>query len=261
MGRGKFAESLEHAFVPLQEVNLLSGEKIMSQLQDVKTLADRADARIAAAKTAKEVLDATIRAAELYMRALKLTKDPLEKHNFDAKCKQRLKQAEKIKASEACRPGGRAPSDAREKLVAWNPKKHITKRQLSTREKIILLEGSKLHGFVFPPWDESPEAEEFRLADDQDQYTDAPALRLSKLQLKHFEGWRRPAEALAKVDFLSGRDATKLLPTMHREGKTDLVQDITTDCSVVASLCAGTARVERGHTKVAFSPSAISDCC
>lgn len=29
----------------------------------------------------------------------------------------------------------------------------------------------------------------------------------------------------------------------------DLVQDITTDCSVVASLCAGTARAVKGHGK------------
>ena len=34
--------------------------------------------------------------------------------------------------------------------------------------------------------------------------------------------------------------------------KVDLVQDITTDCSVVASLCAVTARAERGHAKVGF---------
>lgn len=32
----------------------------------------------------------------------------------------------------------------------------------------------------------------------------------------------------------------------------DLVQDITTDCSVVASLCAGTARAVKGHGKVKF---------
>lgn len=30
----------------------------------------------------------------------------------------------------------------------------------------------------------------------------------------------------------------------------DLVQDAATDCSVVASLCAGVARLERGHASV-----------
>lgn len=34
--------------------------------------------------------------------------------------------------------------------------------------------------------------------------------------------------------------------------KIDLVQDITTDCSVVASLCAGTARALKGHGQVSL---------
>lgn len=40
------------------------------------------------------------------------------------------------------------------------------------------------------------------------------------------------------------------LPTMLPTEKIDLVQDITTDCSVVASLCAAVARSERGFPKV-----------
>lgn len=37
---------------------------------------------------------------------------------------------------------------------------------------------------------------------------------------------------------------------MNASKDIDLVQDITTDCSVVASLCAGTARAGKGHSKV-----------
>lgn len=37
---------------------------------------------------------------------------------------------------------------------------------------------------------------------------------------------------------------------MLARGRVDLVQDITTDCSVVASLCAANARSERGNTDV-----------
>ena len=37
---------------------------------------------------------------------------------------------------------------------------------------------------------------------------------------------------------------------MNFSRKIDLVQDAATDCSVVASLCAGVARAERGHTKI-----------
>lgn len=39
---------------------------------------------------------------------------------------------------------------------------------------------------------------------------------------------------------------------MVGEGRIDLVQDVTADCSVVASLCAITARAEPGHSKVVF---------
>lgn len=41
---------------------------------------------------------------------------------------------------------------------------------------------------------------------------------------------------------------------MTSHGTIDLVQDITTDCSVVASLCAGTAREQRGQSKVVVLP-------
>lgn len=222
----------------------------MSQLQDIRSLAVQADAKISHAKTKNEALDATITAAELYMQALKLTKDPIEKRDFDTKCKQRLDHAERIKAFDGFYDGTSLSLNSRGGRVIPKAKKQITKRQLTTREKIILLEGSKLHGFKFHPWDKPPEDEEFELVNGQDQYVDSPALKLSKLQLKHFEGWKRPADALAKVVSLTDREGTFLEPSMQREGKSDLVQDITSDCSVVASLCAGTARVERGHTKV-----------
>jgi calpain-7 len=41
-------------------------------------------------------------------------------------------------------------------------------------------------------------------------------------------------------------------PTMEPTDKIDLVQDITTDCSVVASLCAAVARAERGFPTVSI---------
>ena len=39
-------------------------------------------------------------------------------------------------------------------------------RTLSTREQIILLEASKLHGCRFPPWKGDPEKTEFELVED-----------------------------------------------------------------------------------------------
>lgn len=45
-------------------------------------------------------------------------------------------------------------------------------------------------------------------------------------------------------------EETQLAPVMFATGKTDLVQDLLTDCSVVASLCATTSRSERGLDEV-----------
>ena len=68
---------------------------------------------------------------------------------------------------------------------------------------------------------------------------------LSALQLEVFEAWRRPKELLGK-----SHTVPAYRPTMLAHGPIDLVQDVTTDCSVVASLCAATARSERWNTNV-----------
>ena len=98
---------------------------------------------------------------------------------------------------------------------------------LTTREKIILLQGSKLHGSVFPPWTDSPASNEF-----EGQFEDSTEFSFSREQLEVFDGWRRPQPADGSAN-------------AKRTEKVDLVQDVTTDCSVVASLCASTARTER----------------
>ncbi|KAL8953280.1 MAG: hypothetical protein Q9222_000846 [Ikaeria aurantiellina] len=103
----------------------------------------------------------------------------------------------------------------------------VSTRALSTREKIILLEGSKLNGSRFPPWETAPKASDFDLEDNEPLF--------SEQQLKT-------------------SDTTG--PVMVPRGKVDLIQDVTSDCSVVASLCAGTARAERGYpTHPALSTS------
>lgn len=40
---------------------------------------------------------------------------------------------------------------------------------------------------------------------------------------------------------------------MNANEKVDLVQDVTSDCSVVASLCASSARAAKGHSAVCIS--------
>ena len=82
-----------------------------------------------------------------------------------------------------------------------------------------------------------------------DSNSDPLDLKLSEAQLETFAGWKRPRE---RHDVPSARlkDVENDEILMNASGDIDLVQDITTDCSVVASLCAGTARASKGHSKV-----------
>lgn len=69
---------------------------------------------------------------------------------------------------------------------------------------------------------------------------------LSALQKDVFDGWQRPREIIQSQKALT-QDLAKT-SRVH-----DLVQDVITDCSVVASLCAVTARIERGHEDILIS--------
>ena len=116
----------------------------------------------------------------------------------------------------------------------------VSKRQLTTREKIILMEGSKLHGCIFPPWTH-PSSSEFNMS----QFRDAGELSLSNVQLEVFDDWRRPFETAR-----TSKNDLGSTPTMHANKVIDLVQDVTTDCSVIASLCAASARLFTGRSDV-----------
>jgi len=72
-------------------------------------------------------------------------------------------------------------------------------------------------------------------------------LELSEAQREIFAGWKRPNDTFSRLEDRNTDDGEV---TMSAINQIDLVQDITTDCSVVASLCAGTARAVKGHGKV-----------
>ncbi|EEP81837.1 PALB protein [Uncinocarpus reesii 1704] len=207
----------------------------MSQLQEAKSKALQAGKDVLTATTHSEALDAAIKAAEHYMHALKLATDSKEKASLDANCKKYIAFAEQIKFSGG---GSRGQANAPQK------REPVSTRTLSNREQIILLENSKLNGCVFPPWSAQPDPEEFELDEEGEPFTDCTELNLSKSQREIFNGWKRPFE-LGLQSLEGDRNLT-----MVSEKPMDLVQDVTTDCSVVASLCAGDSRDARGYSQL-----------
>ncbi|KAJ5574500.1 hypothetical protein N7450_008399 [Penicillium hetheringtonii] len=209
----------------------------------------RAEDAIAAATSQKAALAAAIDAAEHYMRALRLAPSD-DKRQLDSKCKELLTRAEAIKSATDWQSAARSkPSPG------LQPQKST--RKLTTREEIIILEGAKLNGFVFPPWSQPPAPTEFVTYDNDAIFTDKPDLHLSECQRDIFAGWQRPTEILRRSNATEQQSNTGLKPVMSVAGKTDLVQDVLTDCSVVASLCATTSRSERGlgnHASPAMYP-------
>ena len=79
------------------------------------------------------------------MKAVKLASNDQQRTKLRTKCKELLSRAEEIK-----------------KATVWPPSKPLLEAPVSGRvvtrtEEIILLEGSKLHGFKFPPWKSDPD--------------------------------------------------------------------------------------------------------
>ncbi|KIW92283.1 uncharacterized protein Z519_07267 [Cladophialophora bantiana CBS 173.52] len=195
--------------------------------------------------TGKAVLDATIKTAELYFQALRLADTPSDKKRLDARFNELLARAERLKAAQNEHQSPVPAVGPRELLIP-----PVSRRELTTREKIILLEGGKLNGFKFNPWTAPPSSDEFELHDGGPLFTDSTSLPLSPGQLESFDGWRRPQQALPSVHSnLNGQNGSSGA-LMHLPEPMDLVQDMTSDCSVVASLCALTSRVERGFPKI-----------
>ncbi|MCJ1442745.1 MAG: cysteine protease [Stictis urceolatum] len=112
---------------------------------------------------------------------------------------------------------------------------------LTTRERVILLRGSKLHGCKFPPWRDPDPASE----DVGSQWEDPTEYYLSPEQREILDGWRRPLQPQRLPETGVGIGTTNQSVPASARRQVDLVQDVTSDCSVVASLCAETARSER----------------
>jgi calpain-7 len=93
-------------------------------------------------------LENAILAAELYMKAIKHASNDRERARLRGKCQQLTSRAENIKQSPSW-----TPVQSRETSL----QAPVSQRAISKREEIILLEGSKLHGFIFPQWTSDPD--------------------------------------------------------------------------------------------------------
>ncbi|KAI9885216.1 MAG: ADP/ATP carrier protein [Watsoniomyces obsoletus] len=193
-------------------------------------------------------LDLSIRSSELLLEAVQLAGCDAERIRLRKKCQALLNQAERIKKilRERESNGGTTPPRITPPLplpgsiskgTVLVPKSMMAQKKLSTKEQVILLKSSKLNGFVFPPWTSAPESAEFSLPLTKEKFVDTPALRLSEEQLSHFAGWKRPDEIFCGDGETLGR-SQRQVPTMIATQKSDFIQDVTSDCSVVAGLCA-----------------------
>ncbi|RDA86520.1 hypothetical protein CP533_0425 [Ophiocordyceps camponoti-saundersi (nom. inval.)] len=158
----------------------------------------------------KNALDHAIRAAELYMAAAGETSDKANAAQLRRRCRELIVHAEKLKIIQATAS--------------------------SAPQSDVILGASRLHDNDFPPWDGDPDDSEFELQPGSEPYTDDAPFTLSKTQEENFAAWTRPAELFKLALDRDIDEDEEVMMQLH--GHCDLVQDITTDCSVVASLSA-----------------------
>lgn len=220
----------------------------------------RLESSVDLASSQERALELTIQAAELCMRALKLEVNKKEKAAWSSRCKWLLNQAEDIKLQSkkdkiaiASDLGPLSLPIHEKERTSTSPGKAVKTlseplsiRHQSNAEQIIVLRASKLNGSTFPPWKDPPSSDQFR-NEDGGVFEDSADLGLSQQQAELLAGWYRPNQALPPPAWPTGV-GSNAGPSMRIDRRVDLVQDAATDCSVVASLCSGTARVERGHT-------------
>jgi calpain-7 len=123
-------------------------------------ITQEAESNVDKARTKDEAFKSAITAAELYMEAVKNASNDQERARLRGRFERLLSRAEEIKKSSQW------PLPKAQPSVLKAP---ASERSLTRSEEIILLEASKLHGFIFPPWKSDPEDSVFDQG--QDLYT------------------------------------------------------------------------------------------
>ncbi|OBR13862.1 PALB protein [Colletotrichum higginsianum IMI 349063] len=192
-----------------------------------------------ARSSGRDALNHAIAAADLYMKAAKEAASPADRVRFRKKCEGLITHAEQLKSSPRATPA--TTTKATTVITsASNPNCHV--RQIPSNERAILLRSSRLHGNIFPPWQSDPVDGTFSLPEGKHVFSDPTEYTMSPRQQSILEGWKRPVE--------QAREETVDRDFMASDSDCDLVQDVTTDCSVVASLCAAMKILQRGRQSV-----------
>ena len=105
------------------------------------------------------IMESLINDAQRCMEEIRISSDSRRRESLKRKFHNLLNQAEKLKVEQhfiasTCHE----ETSVKCSTFGQTPKSEppLSTRTLSTREKIILLEGSKLYGAVFPPWNTAP---------------------------------------------------------------------------------------------------------
>ncbi|QPH16974.1 hypothetical protein C2857_001724 [Epichloe festucae Fl1] len=184
----------------------------------------QAEESLAAKSSGQNALKHAIKAAEMYMKAAEERPDKIDAARLRQKCQELIIFAEKLKARLAPTADAAHSTPSRPVLPV-------------SGTADILKQGSILHKCEFPPWDEDSPSIDFETElNNNQEFIDDTGFTLSAAQLDNFAAWVKPAELFETGPACHPQSYEDAM--MQTSDDSDLVQDITTDCSVVASLSA-----------------------
>ncbi|KAK0674375.1 putative calpain-like protease palB/rim-13 [Cercophora samala] len=184
----------------------------------------------------KEALKHAISAADFYMKAIQKGASGVDAARLRNKIEYLLELGETIKAND------------KQAAASSQPPELISTRVLPMSERAILYRSSRLHELAFPPWTANTESKILSGTSPNEvsgPYIDPTPFSLSPEQQATFSGWKRPSELVPGVDESNSEWM------MTADNEIDLAQDLATDCSVVASLCAASPHLtsKKGSVK------------
>jgi calpain-7 len=198
----------------------------------------------------QECLDSIVKAASLCIKYRGEWVEPLGKQELAQKLRYLLDLGEEIKQSRADRLLDSFNLDSlTASLSSYEVRKAPTSsRELSTKEKIIILKGTKFGGAKYAEGSREPTSEYFDQIPPTICTSHFSQLRVSDAQRQHFKDYVRPELAFPPPGVLSKEEHPK--PSMIPTQRPDLIQDIGSDCSVVASISAIMTNTESGQQRL-----------